>query len=206
MGILTISPLPTRADVLIFTLFTLSAGFCAGWVTHRAAAWAPVPVSPRSSSCKTALPVVVMAPWRASPPACTYGLAEDEADCPGASTALIRVAPFRYLLDRRVFSCLLSPRSGPTRLAANLRMFFKTGNGHPEGIALYAVRPGNLFARLGFQNGDIVYSINGMSIANADRALAAYSRLRTASHFTVELWRNRPGGGKSIRKIDYDLF
>lgn len=147
----------------------------------------------------------VVTPPRALPSVCTHALADDEEDCPGATAAIVREAPYQYRLDRKVFACLLSPSPKPDRLAPNLRIFPTTENGRPAGFKIYAVRPGNLFARMGFQNGDTIYSVSGMSIATPDSALQAYSHLRSATRFTVEFSRYRPSGGRQQLNHTYRL-
>ena len=59
------------------------------------------------------------------------------------------------------------------------------------GFKLYAVRPGGLCARLGLVNGDTVTAIDGVALDTMDRALDAFSTLRTAT--TVELAVTRHG-------------
>lgn len=59
------------------------------------------------------------------------------------------------------------------------------------GFKLYAVRPGGLCARLGLANGDTVTAIDGVALDTMDRALDAFSTLRTAT--TVELAVTRHG-------------
>lgn len=62
--------------------------------------------------------------------------------------------------------------------------------GRVTGVQLFGVRGNSLLGRLGMQNGDVLNRINGLDIASPDRALEAYSRLRTSDHLQVSLTRN----------------
>lgn len=200
MDTVAIAPAAPRSATIVFALFTAGLGFAAGWVASR-----PGQRPGRVLPVIGVLTIPVVTPPLMPPPVCTHGLADDEEDCPGATTAIVREAPFQYRIDRKVFACLLSQRPKPDRLAPNLRIFATTENGRPAGFTIYAVRPGNLFARLGFQNGDHLYSVNGMSFATPDRALQAYSQLRSATRFTVEFSRLLPAGGRQQQRQTYRL-
>jgi general secretion pathway protein C len=63
-------------------------------------------------------------------------------------------------------------------------------NGRVTGVQMFGLRGSSLLGRLGMQNGDVLNRINGLDIATPDRALEAYSRLRTADHITVSVTRN----------------
>ena len=71
------------------------------------------------------------------------------------------------------------------------------------GWQIYAVRPGNVWARLGLKNGDTIHLVDGMPIATPDNALDAYSRLRGVSHITVEILRRQPNGEKKKIELNY---
>lgn len=58
-----------------------------------------------------------------------------------------------------------------------------------KGMKLYALRPGSLFVKLGFLNGDTINSINGYEIASADKALEAYTKIRDAKTLDVVIVR-----------------
>jgi general secretion pathway protein C len=62
--------------------------------------------------------------------------------------------------------------------------------GRVVGVQLFGVRGNSLLGRLGMQNGDVLNRINGLEIASPDRALEAYSRLRTSDHLQISLTRN----------------
>jgi general secretion pathway protein C len=72
--------------------------------------------------------------------------------------------------------------------------------GRVTGVQLFGVRGNSLLGRLGMQNGDVLNRINGLEIASPDRALEAYSRLRTADRITVSVTRN----GQPVN-IDFNI-
>ncbi len=97
-----------------------------------------------------------------------------------------RVGELRYRLQRRSFDALLAE---PDELLRGARIVPASDGGQVTGFRLFGVRPGGVFDRLGFRNGDEVRSVNGMSVAGPDDALRAYSEVRAAPVLTVELMR-----------------
>jgi hypothetical protein len=85
------------------------------------------------------------------------------------------------LLDR----VLLNPMA----LAKGARFVPAMKDGKPVGFKLYAIRPGSVFARLGFANGDTLQRINGLEVTSADKALDVYTKVREAKLVTIELER-----------------
>ncbi|MFT3838492.1 MAG: hypothetical protein QM723_16055 [Myxococcaceae bacterium] len=60
----------------------------------------------------------------------------------------------------------------------------------PHGMKLFAIRPGSLPAQLGVQNGDTITKVNGIALDHADGLLEAYTRLRSSSHFEIQIERD----------------
>ena len=85
------------------------------------------------------------------------------------------------------------PRPWP-RVVPQLR------DGKPIGFRLSGIRSDGPFAAIGLENGDILLEVNGMPIETPDAALAAYAKLRTASHVWLAIERDR----RRIR-MDYDI-
>jgi general secretion pathway protein C len=81
---------------------------------------------------------------------------------------------------------LLSDAPG---LATSARIVPSIKDGQPNGFKLYAIRPSSYFAKLGFQNGDTITQFNGMDISSPEKALEAYSKLRSVSKITIEIIR-----------------
>jgi general secretion pathway protein C len=68
------------------------------------------------------------------------------------------------------------------------------------GIRLFGVRQDSLLGSLGIENGDRLSSINGFEMSDPQKALEAYSKLRTADHLTVAVNRR----GKPMN-IDFNI-
>jgi len=77
----------------------------------------------------------------------------------------------------------------PMILDRDARVIPAIKNGAPAGFKLYAIRPGSLLSALGFENGDRVHTVAGVSLTNLDSALQLPPVLRTANRFTIELER-----------------
>ena len=78
------------------------------------------------------------------------------------------------------------------------RIVPQTREGQPNGLLLAGVGRDSVFAALGLASGDVLLEVNGRAIATPDAALAAYTALRTADHFSLVIERE----GRRIR-LDY---
>lgn len=87
-------------------------------------------------------------------------LAKDEARCDGEGCALGVCQTQALLRD-------------PAAALAPLRVIPVIRAGTAFGFELLGLRPGSLAARLGLQNGDVLLSLNGRSLANPEAALQA---------------------------------
>ncbi len=101
-------------------------------------------------------------------------------------------------VDRSLLNALLANTS---LLASCARFVPAMQGGRPDGFRVYAIHPGSLFDKLGMQNGDRVVTINGMSLATPDQALGIYSKLRNASHLSMQLDRHG-----SLTTLDYTIL
>ena len=79
--------------------------------------------------------------------------------------------------------------ASPSSLARQARVVPSMKDGKANGLKLYGIRPRSLFWALGFNNGDLVTSVGGHSVAMPDEALEAYAKLRSADRFDVALVR-----------------
>lgn len=77
----------------------------------------------------------------------------------------------------------------PMAMAKGVRVVPAMRNGKAEGMKLYAIRPASLWAALGFRNGDTIRAINGVELTSPDKALDAYTTLRDATRFEIDLLR-----------------
>ncbi|GHG97097.1 hypothetical protein [Comamonas sp. JC664] len=73
-------------------------------------------------------------------------------------------------------------------------------DGKAYGFKLFSLKPGALYAQLGFQSGDVVRNINGIALHTPEQTLQAYDALRGQRRFEVDVER----GGHVIRKV-YDV-
>jgi type II secretory pathway component PulC len=89
-------------------------------------------------------------------------------------------------LPRKVVDAMLA---NPMAIAKGARIVPSMRNGQPDGLKLYAIRPSSAYARLGFNNGDTIHSINGFELTSADKALEVYTKLRDATSLSFELTR-----------------
>jgi general secretion pathway protein C len=85
-------------------------------------------------------------------------------------------------------------------LATSARFVPSIKDGKPNGFKLYAIRPQSIFGRIGLQNGDTIKAINGSEMTTPDAALALYTKLRNASHLSVQVERR----GETVT-LDYTI-
>lgn len=75
-------------------------------------------------------------------------------------------------------------------LSRSARIVPELREGKAAGFRLYSVRPDGPFAKIGMQNGDVIYAINGLEMSSPEKALEVYSKLKAARHLSVSLERN----------------
>ena len=85
-------------------------------------------------------------------------------------------------------------------LSRSARIVPEVRDGKSAGFRLFSVRPEGPFGKIGLQNGDIIYAINGMEMTSPDNALAVYTKLKSANHIAVAVERN----GQKVTK-DYNI-
>jgi len=108
-----------------------------------------------------------------------------------------KLGPNKYEIDRSLVQSFISNMAMAGRDAA---IYPHTKNGKPDGFRLGRVRPGGIFAKLGMRSGDVLNSVNNMSITSLDKALEMFTKLQGANHMTVGLTRyGRP------RSLDYTI-
>jgi general secretion pathway protein C len=69
--------------------------------------------------------------------------------------------------------------------------------GRPDGFRLSRIQPGSLLTSAGFQNGDIIKSVNGRNIATAEDAVRLFDTMKDSSFFRVDIVRDN--GPKTIQ-------
>jgi general secretion pathway protein C len=100
-------------------------------------------------------------------------------------------------VDRSLVEKMLS---NTTMLATAARFVPSIKDGKPNGFKLYAIRPQSIFGRIGLQNGDTIKAINGSEMTTPDAALGLYTKLRNASHLSVQVERR----GETVT-LDYSI-
>jgi general secretion pathway protein C len=100
-------------------------------------------------------------------------------------------------VDRSLVEKMLS---NTTMLATAARFVPSIKDGKPNGFKLYAIRPQSIFGRIGLQNGDTIKAINGSEMTTPDAALGLYTKLRNASHLSVQVERR----GETVT-LDYTI-
>ncbi len=85
-------------------------------------------------------------------------------------------------------------------LASMARFVPSVKDGKPNGFKVYAIRPNSVFAKIGLQNGDTMKQINGQEMSTPDQALSLYTKLRSASHLTMQVERR----GETVT-MDYTI-
>ncbi|HWO21796.1 MAG TPA: type II secretion system protein GspC [Kofleriaceae bacterium] len=84
----------------------------------------------------------------------------------------------------------------PMAFAKGARIVPAMKNGQLDGFKVYALRAGSLLERIGVRNGDTLQTLGGHSLSEPDKALEAYSALRTATQ--IELGLVRSGAAMTI--------
>lgn len=116
---------------------------------------------------------------------------------PQISAGIERSGNNEYAIRRAAIDRILERQADFMR---NTRIMPVEEGGRVTGVQLFGVAPTNLLGRLGMQNGDVLRTINGLDISAPDRALEAYTRLRTADRISVQLTRN----GQPVN-IDFNI-
>lgn len=116
---------------------------------------------------------------------------------PDLKKGIKQMSPTEFAIDRGVVDRILENQSELMRQA---RIVPEQENGRTVGVRLVGIKPDSLLGVLGMQNGDRLQTINGFEMANPERALEAYARLRTADKLTVQINR----GGKNMN-LDYNI-
>ncbi|MGE0545613.1 MAG: hypothetical protein AB7R00_01060 [Kofleriaceae bacterium] len=91
-------------------------------------------------------------------------------------------------------SLVTTVTDNPAVHAKGARMVPLINGGKTKGLKVYAIQSDSIYEALGLSNGDVLLSVNGLSLSQADKALEIYKQLREAA--TVKLTLQR--GGKSM--------
>ncbi len=103
-----------------------------------------------------------------------------------AAPCLIRLGPATVALRREALDSMLEDQP---ELMRSARVIPEIKDGRTVGVRLFGLRPDTDLRALGFENGDRLERVNGYSIADPQRALEAYVRLRSADRLIARVRR-----------------
>lgn len=101
-------------------------------------------------------------------------------------SGIVRTDDTHVQIPRALVDSVLA---NPMTVAKGARVVPSVKQGVANGFKLYAVRPGSIYAELGFANGDTITAVNGMVLDSMDDALEAYTKLRAATRVEVAIER-----------------
>jgi type II secretion system protein C len=91
-----------------------------------------------------------------------------------------------YVLDRRTVRENLD--NLPSLLTqARAEVYFKEGR--PEGFQLSQIQQGSILKSVGFQDGDVIRSVNGREVRSLEDAIALYQQLGDSDSYTIGILR-----------------
>jgi general secretion pathway protein C len=108
-----------------------------------------------------------------------------------------KISDTQYDIERSVVDAILENQA---MLMRSARVVPEKEGDKVVGIRLFGIRNDSLLGTLGVENGDRLSSVNGYDMSDPQKALEAYTRLRTADHLTLSL--NRHG---SPMNLDYNI-
>ncbi len=102
-----------------------------------------------------------------------------------------------YDIERAALDLLMK---NPDVVSRRARIVPSIKNGRTNGFKLYALRPGSIYVRAGFMNGDTVHSLNGHALTTPDRLLEIYDKVKLSAKWQISITRR----GKPVM-LDYTL-
>lgn len=108
-----------------------------------------------------------------------------------------KVSENEFNVERSVIDTILENQA---ELMRSARIVPEKEGDKMVGIRLFGIRSDSLLGTLGMENGDRLSSINGFEMTDPQKALEAYSKLRTSDHLTVAINRR----GKPMN-IDFNI-
>jgi general secretion pathway protein C len=131
-------------------------------------------------------PVAVNTPAAPAASAASSAVDPDAAFLADVQKGVHKVDDTHYTIDRALVDKVLGD---PTAVMRSARIVPSIQNGKANGFKMYAIRPNSPFALLGMQNGDTITTINGYDMSNPDKTLEAYTKLKSASNFQIDIIR-----------------
>ena len=98
-----------------------------------------------------------------------------------------KAGPNKFIVDQSIIDQITAD---PEALTSKVRVSgHKGADGQVDGFRLSGIRRRSLFKQLGIKNGDIVHTVNGQTLTDANTAADAYRSLQGVSNFTFEVTR-----------------
>jgi general secretion pathway protein C len=116
---------------------------------------------------------------------------------PEIADKIHKVSETEFNVERSVVDSILENQA---ELMKSARIVPEKEGDKIVGIRLFGIRNDSLLGMLGIENGDRLSSINGFEMSDPQKALEAYTKLRTADHLTVSVNRH----GKPMN-IDFNI-
>jgi general secretion pathway protein C len=113
--------------------------------------------------------------------------AEGEPAPPPTGEGIKKLSENRYQIERSTVNNALANMND---LAMQARIVPSFKNGQPNGFKLFSIRPDSLYAKIGIQNGDVIQRLNGFDMNSPDKALEAYTKLKSANAIDMQVERN----------------
>jgi general secretion pathway protein C len=165
-------------------------------------AWDRVWLTSGSSRCQAVMGGEVIAKKGPTPAPAAAGTALPASPETGKSAKKVpaeiasrihKVSETEFNVERGVVDQILENQA---ELMKSARIVPEKQGDKVVGIRLFGIRPDSLLGMLGMQNGDRLQTINGFDMASPEKALEAYTRLKTADHLTVTV--NRRGKDQNL--------
>ncbi len=102
-----------------------------------------------------------------------------------------------YVLSREVVRENLENLPG-FMAQARAELYYKEGR--PEGFQLNQIQEGSLLRSVGFENGDVIRSVNGQEIRSLEDAIALYQKFGDGDSFTIGILR-----GETARTLNVKI-
>ena len=112
---------------------------------------------------------------------------EGEAAPAPTGEGIKKLDEHRYQIERSTVNGALANMND---LAMQARIVPSFKNGQPNGFKLFSIRPDSLYAKIGIQNGDVIQRLNGFDMNSPDKALEAYTKLKSANAIDMQVERN----------------
>ncbi len=77
------------------------------------------------------------------------------------------------------------------QLMRDIKIMPHFAKGRPRGIRLSKVKEGSIFEKAGVKSGDVVKSVNGMTLNTPHQIFSAYKKLKNEKEFKVEVLRDK---------------